>query len=130
KPYELVLRFKQTYEPYKLHLIKFTHDKYQGTEVPKDYRSHVRLTDPDHNVDREVEIYMNAPLSYQRKNFYPAHFLKLKSGMKGTVLQVVTNPGWFMPYVSCILVATGMLVHFGITLGRFLLRPRKEVEAI
>jgi len=35
---------------------------------------------------------------------------------------VVRNPGWLMPYVSCILVAGGMLIHFGLHLIGFLRR--------
>ena len=36
------------------------------------------------------------------------------------MLQVVKNPGWMTPYVACMLVMTGMLAHFGVTLTRFL----------
>ncbi len=47
---------------------------------------------------------------------------KLEMESVGTVLQVVRNPGWFMPYVSCILVTIGMLMHFGLSLVNFLNR--------
>ena len=43
-------------------------------------------------------------------------------GDKGTILQVVRNPGWLMPYVSCTLVTLGMLLHFGLQLVTFLVR--------
>jgi hypothetical protein len=39
-----------------------------------------------------------------------------------TSLQVVRNPGWTLPYISCALVALGMLVHFGLHLVQFLMR--------
>ena len=39
---------------------------------------------------------------------------------RGTVLQVVRNPGWQLPYWSCLIVSVGMLMHFGVVLGSFL----------
>ncbi len=123
RKYELSFRYKQVPEPYQFHLIKFTNDIYPGTEIPKDYRSHIHMVDPTRNVDREVEIYMNAPLTYEGKTYYQSGFLPPNSGSRGTILQVVSNPGWFMPYLSCGLVAAGMLFHFGLALYRFLLRP-------
>lgn len=123
RKYELSLRYKQIPEPYQFHLTKFTNDVYPGTEIPKDYRSHVHIVDPARNVDREVEIFMNAPLTYEGKTYYQSGFLPPNSGSRGTILQVVSNPGWFMPYLSCGLVAAGMLFHFGLALYRFLLRP-------
>ncbi len=126
REFELALRFKQVPEPYTFHLIKFTHDKYPGTDKPKDFRSRVRIVDPRQNVDREVEIYMNAPLTYEGKTYYQSGWLPPDGGMRGTILQVVSNPGWFMPYLSCGLVAAGMLFHFGLALFRFLVRTARE----
>jgi hypothetical protein len=34
------------------------------------------------------------------------------------VLQVVENPGWLIPYISCVLVALGLVVHFSLSLRR------------
>lgn len=117
--YELFLRFQREYKPYALHLIDFNHELYPGTQVPKDYSSVVRVTDPEYNEDREVRIWMNHPLRYRGETFYQSSFLE---GDAGTVLQVVRNPGWLMPYIACALVSIGMLVHFGITLVNFLKR--------
>ena len=60
-------------------------------------------------------IYMNQPLRYDGKAFYQASFGK---GDTLSILQVVENPGWLLPYISCVLVSIGLLVHFGITLRR------------
>ena len=35
-----------------------------------------------------------------------------------SVLQVVRNPGWTLPYLSCLMVAAGLLWHFGLSLRR------------
>ncbi|QQS09134.1 MAG: cytochrome c biogenesis protein ResB [Phycisphaerales bacterium] len=110
KSYAMALRFKRTYKPYTLELIDFKHDLYVGTNRPKNFSSLVRLIDPEHHVNREVMIRMNEPLRYRGDTLYQASF---KSDNSGTVLQVVRNPGWLLPYVSCGLVVSGMLFHFG-----------------
>ena len=119
KKYEMSLRFKRAYKPYTVHLEKFNHKLYMGTTTPKDFSSEIVLTDPGRNVRREVVIAMNSPLRYQGETFYQASFLP---NDEGTVLQVVRNPGWLMPYVSCVLVVLGMTVHFGTYLLDFLRR--------
>src|SRR5262249_28578815 len=35
--YEMALRFRRTYTPYTITLKEFRHDKYPGTEIPKNY---------------------------------------------------------------------------------------------
>jgi hypothetical protein len=62
---------------------------------------------------------MNHPLRHAGETFYQSSFLE---GDTGTVLQVVKNPGWLMPYISCAMVSIGMLVHFGMHLNGFLRR--------
>ncbi len=118
KEYNLHLRFKRTYKPYQIHLIDFRHDRYLGTNKPKNFSSEIRLVDPQKNVDREVKIWMNNPLRYSGETFYQASF----EGEQVTVLQVVKNVGWMIPYVSCMIVACGMIVHFGSNLLTFLRR--------
>ena len=39
-----------------------------------------------------------------------------------SVLQVVENPGWLLPYVSCIVVGAGLAIHFLFALFRSLKR--------
>src|SRR5207247_2232415 len=108
------------YRPFSLTLIEFRYDRYLGTEVAKNFSSRVRLQDPERGEDREILIRMNEPLRYRGETFYQADFDKTTE--KGTVLQVVRNPGWLIPYVSCVLVTVGMAVHFGLGLTNFLTR--------
>jgi hypothetical protein len=119
KEYQISLRFQREYKPYTLVLEEFRHDLYPGTNIPKNYSSKVRLIDTDQHENREVLIYMNNPLRYAGATFYQSSFLK---NDEGTILQVVTNPGWVMPYISCTLVILGMVIHFGIQLLGFLQR--------
>jgi cytochrome c biogenesis protein ResB len=77
------------------------------------------LVDPKHNEDREVLIYMNEPLRYHGETFYQAGTLPDDTG---TVLQVVHNPGSWLPYIACTMVIFGLAVHFGMNLVVFLRR--------
>ncbi|MBC8522761.1 cytochrome c biogenesis protein ResB [PVC group bacterium] len=110
KKYWLQLRFTRTYKPFSLHLVDFKHDLFTGTQMARNYSSLVRLVDKSRNVDREVLIYMNHPLRHAGETFYQASFLQ---GDSGTVLQVVQNPGWLLPYISSTMITIGMLLHFG-----------------
>jgi ABC-type transport system involved in cytochrome c biogenesis permease subunit len=120
KNYDLALRWKRTYKPYSVHLIKFRFDRYEGTTTAKNFSSLVRLTDKEWGVDREVLIRMNEPLRHRGETLYQSSFDD--ETLKTTVLQVVKNPGWLLPYISCALVAVGMIVHFSLTLVEFLRR--------
>lgn len=122
RTYQVVLRLERRYKPYTMHLIKFTHEKFTGTETPRNFSSLVRLVDPSQNEDREVLIWMNHPLRYAGETFYQASY---KPDGSGTVLQVVDNPSWLVPYISCAVITLGMLIHFGIALTGFLRRSMK-----
>ena len=115
RTYELSLRARREYLPYTLTLEDFKHDVYPGTTIPKNFSSLVRLRNPSRGEDRNVLIYMNQPLRYGGKAFYQASFGKDDTL---SILQVVENPGWLIPYVSTVLVTLGLLVHFAIGLRR------------
>ncbi|MBI1368771.1 MAG: hypothetical protein GC162_08985 [Planctomycetes bacterium] len=120
--YDLYLRFARTYKPYSVYLVDFNHETYIGTNTPKDFSSVVRLMDSTRGVDRQVKIWMNNPLRYQGETFYQSSF---EPGDRVTILQVVKNAGWMVPYVACMIVGTGMAVHFGMNLLSFLRRRAK-----
>ncbi|HET6424431.1 MAG TPA: cytochrome c biogenesis protein ResB, partial [Planctomycetaceae bacterium] len=123
KSYQVALRFKRSYKPYKFQLIDVRKDDYIGTDTPRNYSSDVRLVDDTRSVDREVHIWMNNPLRFAGETFYQSGYHRDPSTqIEGTTLQVVTNTGWMIPYVSCMIVAIGMLAHFLVTLNRFLNR--------
>ncbi len=107
--YELALRPRRYYTPFSVQLLKFRHDVYPGTDIPKNFSSRVLLQRPETGEKREVLIYMNNPLRYAGETFYQASF---DPDNQGTVLQVVRNPGWLTPYLSCVLVGFGLIVQF------------------
>jgi ABC-type transport system involved in cytochrome c biogenesis permease subunit len=124
KAYEIALRFRRYYRPYSLHLKDFAFDRYAGTDTPKNYSALVQLIDPSHGVNREVRIWMNHPLRYAGETFFQSSFDPTNETT--TELQVVKNPGERFPYIACALGAIGLVVHFGITLLRFIGRSTKE----
>lgn len=125
KTYDMSLRFKRSYKPYTLFLKDFRFDRYPGTQIPKNFESTVRIVDEEHKVDREVRIWMNHPMRYRGETYYQASY---KPDESGTVLQVVQNPSWLIPYISCVLVTLGLLLQFGFSLRRSLLRRKKRLS--
>jgi hypothetical protein len=125
RTYALTMRLRRQYLPYAFTLKQFRHDVYPGTDIPKNFSSLVQVVNPAQNESREVLIYMNQPLRYEGKTFYQASFGKNDTL---SVLSVVENPGWLLPYVSCVLVSLGLLVHFAIVLRRSLKRRQDKKE--
>jgi hypothetical protein len=109
KPYEVALRPKRYYKDFTIELMDFTHDRYLGTEIPKNFSSRVRLVNPETKENREVLIYMNNPLRYGGETYYQGGF---EPGDTVTILQVVRNPSWLTPYIACLMVSLGLLVQF------------------
>jgi hypothetical protein len=127
KNYRIDFRFKRYYKPFAVTLLKATHETYRGTDIPKDYRSRIRLADSVSNEAREVDIYMNHPLRYAGSTFYQYQVgaedknpERDDKAPKESTLQVVHNPGWLTPYAGCYIVAMGMYMQFRQHLTRFL----------
>ena len=125
RTYTLSMRLLRQYLPYSFTLKQFRHDVYPGTQIPKNFSSQVQVVNHARNESRDVLIYMNQPLRYEGKTFYQASY-----GKNDTLstLSVVDNPGWLLPYISCVLVSLGLLVHFAIVLRRSLKRRQDQKE--
>jgi hypothetical protein len=115
RSYEVYFRFHREYltspggNPYSIKLLDFVHEKYEGTQMPKDFASRIMLVNEGDGVNRELRIWMNNPLRYARRTFYQSGYLPNDSG---TVLQVVRNDTWMIPYLSCMIVFVGMAAQF------------------
>lgn len=107
--FAIKLRRTRHYMPFQLTLLDFNHDRYSGTDIPMNFSSDVKLINSNTKEDREFLIYMNHPLRYGGKTFYQAGFDNKDTT---SILQVVENPGWLIPYISCALVSLGLLWHF------------------
>jgi hypothetical protein len=124
KPWDMALRFTRYYTPHSIGLLDFRHDKYIGTEKPKNFSSQVRLTNPNTGEDREVLIKMNQPLRYAGITYFQASFEKGRDDI--TVLQVVRNPAWLTPYISVIIIGLGLIVQFSMHLFKFVNRRKSS----
>lgn len=120
KTYRLAIRPQRAYLPFSIRLKDFTHDRYPGTDIPKNFSSLIHLSHPERREDRDALIYMNHPLRYGGKTFYQASFAKEDTV---SIFQVVENPGWLIPYLACSLVGIGLLVHFFMHLRKSLKSP-------
>jgi hypothetical protein len=121
RTYKLAMRPRRHYKPYSIQLLKFQHDVYPGTDIPKNFSSRVSLQRPATGEKREVLIYMNNPLRYAGETYYQSGF---DPDNHGTILQVVHNPSWLTPYFSCVLVGVGLVVQFAIHLLGFTRKRR------
>jgi hypothetical protein len=119
KSWKMIIRQARLYHPFSIKLIDFRHDRYLGTNVPKNFSSKIRVMNPDTGEDREDLIYMNHPLRYQGLTFYQADF---DNNDTTTIFQVVKNPAWILPYLSCTMVTAGLLWVFASRLRHALSR--------
>ena len=72
-------------------------------------------------------IYMNNPLRYAGLTFYQASFEP--GNDRVTILQVVRNPSWLIPYIACSLMSLGLVWQFTIHLVGFV-GKRRAREAL
>lgn len=120
--YSVIMRQRRFYKQFALTLLDFAHDRYAGTDIPKNFSSRVRLIDFQRGENREVLISMNDPLRYRGFTFYQSGF---DNEDKTSILQVVKNPAMLLPYIACGLVALGLVTQFSMHLFGFV-RKRKR----
>ncbi|HEY5892285.1 MAG TPA: cytochrome c biogenesis protein ResB [Chthoniobacterales bacterium] len=120
KTWMVQLRPRRFYKPFAITLQDFTHKIYAGTSIPKDFSSKVTLTSAD-GEKRDALIYMNHPLRFGGNTFYQLAF---DNNDTTSILQVVRNPSWLLPYIACTLVALGLTVQFCISLSAFARRRK------
>lgn len=109
KTWRMAIRQRRLYHPFSIKLLDFSHDRYLGTNLPKNFSSKIRILNPGTGEDREDLIYMNHPLRYQGLTFYQAGF---ENNDSTSIFQVVRNPAWTLPYIACGMVAAGLLWVF------------------
>ena len=135
RKWRMTLRPTRHYNSFSLTLLKTTHEIYLGTStstnpqgIPKNFQSRVRINNPTKGETREVDIYMNNPLRYEGLTFFQATMGRdeiVDVGRSG--LQVVRNPSWLVPYLSCLLVGIGLTVQFLYHLIGFITKRRATV---
>ena len=128
KNYELSLRRTRHYVPFTVQLDKFTHEKYPGTETPRRFASDVTIKEGASSFGYNIS--MNQPLRHAGLTFFQSSFGNTKDGKSLSVLQVVRNPGWLLPYISVSIMSLGLVWHFGFSLLRFLRGRATKAAAV
>ena len=131
KKFTFALRPERVYFPFSLQLLKATHTVYEGTDIPKDFRSRVQLRNSQTGEDRAVEISMNHPMRYAGLTFYQYQMdagqaAREAGRVPSSVLEVVHNPSWLTPYIGCALVAVGLATQFMFHLVGFLSKRKQK----
>lgn len=126
RTYEVGLRPLRHYQHFWLDLQEARHDLYPGTQIPRNFSSQVIITNPQSGESRPALIYMNNPLRYGGLTFYQ---YQMESQTGRSVLQVVRNPSWLVPYAAVALVGIGMTLHFTLSLLRFTRRRNRDAKA-
>ncbi len=122
KTWRMSIRQRRLYHPFSIKLLDFSHDRYLGTNVPKNFSSKIKILNPDTGENREDLIYMNHPLRYGGLTFYQAGF---ENNDSTSIFQVVRNPVWTLPYISCAMVGCGLLWVFSQHLIKAISRRNK-----
>ena len=115
KQFSFLVRPARVIQPYSLTLLQATHTVYPGTDIPKDFRSRVRIDNAQTGEKREVEISMNHPLRYGGYTYYQYQMTQgeMRPGEQNfSALQVVRNPSWLTPYIGCAMVGLGLVIQF------------------
>ena len=129
KQFTFTIRPTRVYHPFSLTLLKATHTVYPGTDIPKDFRSRVRIDNSQTGEKREVEISMNHPLRYGGYTYYQYQMdagqaAQMAGRTPTSVLQVVHNPSWLTPYVGCGMVGLGLVIQFLYHLAGFVTKRK------
>ena len=110
--------------PFDTRLDRAIGEKHPGTEGGRAMEMFRRfssfVTVNDGGVSREVHITMNEPLRWKGTIFYQSGFGRYLDGSPWSTLAVVQNPSDRVPIVACVIIAIGMVLHFGLRLLRFL----------
>ena len=124
----VAMRFERTYRDFAVRLEEFRHDVYPGTQVPKNFSSEVTLLEAG-GTERPALIRMNEPLRYAGETWFQMNWIRpgpAGGDDRGTVLQVVSNPGWTVPYIAVTVGGLGLTMHFVYRLFGYLKRDRAE----
>ena len=105
-PYLIKLRAKRHYFPFGIHLKDFIQKKYQATNTPESFTSKVAIM--ANKTQTPFNISMNSPLRHKGYTFFQASFTTDETE---TVLQVVKNPSWLIPYISSLLITIGLFIQ-------------------
>ena len=105
--------------PISLELLNFEVERNEGTSEPASFKSHLRLTSPDHPT-KEGFCWMNHPANY------PSTWWRVWTGLtykisqaswnpenlNQSTVQILRDPGWFFKWVGSLLICCGIFALF------------------
>jgi hypothetical protein len=115
--YEVDLRKQQWKVPFSVRLDRFVKRDHPGTMMAAEYSSYVTKTEG--GVSEERHITMNEPLRHHGYTFYQSGYGPQDPRSREpvySVFSVVRNPTDRVPLLACLVIAAGLLLHFGIKL--------------
>lgn len=128
------LQRKREKMPFSVRLDEFHHELYPNTNRPRVFASDVTVI-PDGGkgsaapTKELAKIEMNQPLRRDGYILFQASFGPKgakKGDRKFSVFQVVRNPSDQWPLYACLIIALGLIVHFGVKLSRWMKAERKR----
>lgn len=106
--YELILGKAQRPLPFSITLQDFAKDLYPGTRMAKSYSSEILVRDGEMQWPARIE--MNRPFRYKNFTFFQSSFLE-NDKETATVLSVVYNENWPVPYIASLILVFGLFLH-------------------
>jgi hypothetical protein len=120
RAFEVELRQVTWPLPFSIELTRFVHRKHPGIATPARFSSYV--TKREDGSSRDVHITMNAPLRHRGYTLYQSGWGP-ENAPEGarlySVFSVVRNPSDQWPLYACIVIFSGLLLHFVSKLFRF-----------
>jgi hypothetical protein len=120
RTFEVDLRHRAFEVPFTLRLDRFEMETHPGTSMAKRYSSYV--TKKEGGSERRIHVTMNEPLRHRGYTFFQSGWGP--EGRPGeprwSTFSVVRNPSARVPFVACLVIAAGLLFHFGRKLSRHL----------
>lgn len=95
--------------PMEISLINFNEEYYPGTTNAKSFKSRIFVSND--KIKREAVISMNRPFRFGSFTIYQTGFSHETDRVSST-LTIVENPFRFIPYISCLIIMIGLLLHF------------------
>ncbi|MCA8969688.1 MAG: cytochrome c biogenesis protein ResB [Planctomycetes bacterium] len=129
KKFGVRLQRKRVELPFTVRLDEFHHEVYPNTTRPKVFASDVTVLSRGGET-RTAKIEMNQPLRRDGFILFQSSYGPKGAGpndRKFSVFQVVSNPSDHWPLIACIVIAIGLLLHFGSKLFRWMRAERKRV---
>jgi len=126
KSYSLDLRHQRWQLPFTIVLNKFKRELHPRTNMASNFESEV--TKIEDGVERRINIRMNEPLRHKGYTFFQASWGPQDAGPNDrlfSVFAVAKNPADHWPLYACIVIASGLILHFTQTLFRYLRRQRR-----